>query len=46
MDAAAAEKPVQLAFLLHHHVRQGAVKQSNGHAQQQSGDFYDHMDVV
>jgi hypothetical protein len=43
VDTAAAEESIQLAFLLHHHVRQWAMKDSNGHSQQQSGDFYDHM---
>jgi len=46
VDTAAAEEPIQLAFLLHHHGRQGPMKHSNGYAQQQSGDFYDHRDVV
>jgi hypothetical protein len=43
LNAAAAEKAIELALLLHDHGGQWPMKHSNGHAQQQSGDFYDHM---
>jgi hypothetical protein len=46
VNAAAAEESIQLALLLHDHGRQRTMKDSNGHSQQQSGDFYDHMDLV
>ncbi|HEV8492649.1 MAG TPA: hypothetical protein VGR76_10265 [Candidatus Angelobacter sp.] len=43
LDTAAAEVPVERAFVLHDHVGQRAVKNRDGYAQQQSRDFYDHM---
>jgi hypothetical protein len=47
LNTAAAEEPIQLTFLLHDHGCQRPMKHSDGHAQQQSGDFYDHhMDLV
>jgi hypothetical protein len=46
LDAAAAEESIKLAFLLHNHGCQRPMKDSDGHAQHQSGDFYDHMDLV
>jgi hypothetical protein len=42
-DTAAAEIAIQSALVLHDHICQGAVKNRDGHAQQQSADFYDHM---
>jgi hypothetical protein len=42
-DTAAAEIAIQSALVLHDHICQGAVKNRDGYAQQQSGDFYDHM---
>lgn len=46
LDAAAAEEAIELALLLHDHGRQRPMKDSDSYAQQQSGDFYDHMDLV
>ena len=44
-DTATAEIAIQSALVLHDHICQGAVKNRDGYAQQQSGDFYDHNDV-
>lgn len=43
LNATAAEEAIKLTLLLHDHVGQWTVKDSDGNAQQQSGDFYDHM---
>jgi hypothetical protein len=45
VNASAAEVPIQLTLLLHDHIGQRAVKNRNGHAQHQSGDFHDHGEL-